>query len=270
VRYSLIRSEETVRPARIALPTPGPGTSGRVWYRRYPTRESFTRVDLQQETVDGRTELVAYLPAQPAAGKVEYRVELESGGRVERIPSPGQVDGSTIVLRFKDPIPLALLLAHVTFMALAVLVGMRAGLGALFNPQNVQRLSWTALGLMTVGGMILGPIVQKYAFGAFWTGFPWGYDLTDNKTLIMWLVWILACGVLGWKRRAKIGARARAVIVGAAVVMTAVYLIPHSLRGSELDYGELQGGAPVEGADRTEDGRTGSGERSTSGTACPR
>ena len=37
VRYALVRSEETVRPARIALPTLGPGTSGSVWYRRYPT-----------------------------------------------------------------------------------------------------------------------------------------------------------------------------------------------------------------------------------------
>ncbi|MEJ2206550.1 MAG: hypothetical protein P8170_20860 [Gemmatimonadota bacterium] len=257
VRYALIRSEETVRPARIALPDPGPGASGSVWYRRYPTGEPFTRVDLQKETLDGRTELVAYVPAQPAAGKVEYRVELEADGQVQRIPSPGQLDGDTIVMRFKDPIPLGLLIAHVTFMALAVLVGMRAGLGALLNPSKVQGLSWIALGLMSVGGMILGPIVQKYAFGAYWTGFPWGYDLTDNKTLIMWLVWILACGVLGWKRRAEIGARARAVVVGAAIVMTAVYLIPHSLRGSELDYGQLQDGAQAERVDRAGGGRLG-------------
>ncbi|MCK7537691.1 MAG: hypothetical protein MZV63_45435 [Marinilabiliales bacterium] len=41
-------------------------------------------------------------------------------------------------------------------------------------------------------GMILGPVVQKYAFGDLWTGIPFGWDLTDNKTLIAVFAWILA------------------------------------------------------------------------------
>ena len=36
-----------------------------------------------------------------------------------------------------------------------------------------------------------------------------------------------------------------------AVVMTVVYLIPHSLRGSELDYGAVDEGAPAGEAVRT-------------------
>ena len=40
--------------------------------------------------------------------------------------------------------------------------------------------------------MILGPIVQYYAFGDLWTGIPFGWDLTDNKTLIALIFWILA------------------------------------------------------------------------------
>jgi len=105
---------------------------------------------------------------------------------------------------------------------------------------------------MTVGGMILGPIVQKYAFGAYWTGFPWGYDLTDNKTLIMWVVWIAAAGALGWKARdAAPGWRARFTVLAAAVVMTGVYLIPHSLRGSQLDYDAVDAGVSAEDAVRT-------------------
>ena len=47
-----------------------------------------------------------------------------------------------------------------------------------------------------LGGMLLGPFVQKYAFGEFWTGWPNGHDLTDNKTLIMWLVWAAALYVV--------------------------------------------------------------------------
>jgi len=132
------------------------------------------------------------------------------------------------------------------------LVGMRAGLGSLFAPGNVRRLSWVALGLMTMGGMILGPFVQKYAFGAYWTGFPWGYDLTDNKTLLMWVAWIIACVALGRPGRTDgLGWGRRLTVLAAAVVMTVVYLIPHSLRGSELDYDQVESGTPAAEAVQT-------------------
>ena len=31
-------------------------------------------------------------------------------------------------------------------------------------------------GLIAVGGFILGPIVQKNAFDAYWTGIPFGWE----------------------------------------------------------------------------------------------
>jgi hypothetical protein len=37
-------------------------------------------------------------------------------------------------------------------------------------------------------------------------------------------------------------------VILATVVMMVVYLIPHSLRGSELDYSELDQGVPAEEA----------------------
>jgi hypothetical protein len=52
--------------------------------------------------------------------------------------------------------------------------------------------------------------------------------------------------VLGWKRRPEGPSwRARLAVLVAAVVMTAVYLIPHSLRGSELDYSAVDSGTPA-------------------------
>jgi len=240
-RYRLLRSEESVRDARIALPSPAPGATGRVFWRRYPTGEDFRVLDMAVETTEeGGQELAAYLPSQPASGKLDYRVEVDVPGGLLRIPSAGSGE-ETIVMRYKDPVPLPILISHIAFMFFGMLIGMRAALGALFAPVGVRRLSWITLALMTVGGMILGPIVQKYAFGAYWTGFPWGYDLTDNKTLIMWLVWIGACWLLGWKPRAETPSwRARAAVLVAAIVMTVVFLIPHSLRGSELDYGAVE------------------------------
>ena len=48
---------------------------------------------------------------------------------------------------------------------------------------------------LLAGGIVMGPVVQLYAFGELWTGVPFGWDLTDNKTLIAFLFWVAA--VLG-------------------------------------------------------------------------
>jgi hypothetical protein len=234
-RYRLKRNPYTTADARIAIPNPGHDVSGAVLWRRYPTSDEYTAVPL---AVEGG-ELVAHLPAQPSAGKLEYYVVLDTpdGG----VWLPGRDE--TVVLRYKDPVPIGILLAHIVFIFFALLIGLRAGLGAAFAPGNVRRLAWATLACMTLGGMILGPIVQKYTFGAFWTGFPFGYDLTDNKTLIMWLVWVVAVAVLGLKPKQDERA-GRFAVVMAAIVAMVVYLIPHSLRGSELDYSQMDQAAP--------------------------
>jgi hypothetical protein len=249
--YALPRSEETVRDVRVALPLPATGATGEVMVRRFPTDDPYTPLGMREEPVDGGTELAAYLPRQPAAGKLEYYVELQTPDGERRIPEVGGVKdgGSTIVMRYKDPVPLPLLLSHVLLMIASMLIGVRAALGAAIGEPGARRLAGATLSGLTLGGMILGPFVQKYAFGAFWTGFPWGYDLTDNKTLIMWLAWVVACSVLllGRERTAP-GRMARLGVAAAAVVMVGVYLIPHSLRGSQLDYTELDRGVGPEAA----------------------
>lgn len=229
--YALLRSGNTDAPAPVAVPDPGPQTMGTVFFKRYPTPDPFRPIPM--ERVAG--ELQGLLPVQPAAGKVEYYLVLEGPKGTVRIPE-GE---GTLILRYKDPVPLGFLVPHVLCMFVGLLVGVRAALGALFQPSGMRRLAWTSLGLLTAGGMILGPIVQKYAFGAFWTGWPLGYDLTDNKTLLMWLAW-LGAGFVLWKRSEARDYVARGAIVLAGVVMMVVYLIPHSLRGSEFDYSSLE------------------------------
>jgi len=249
-KYRLIRSEETIRDARVALPVPGEGATGRMVFKRYKTEDEFATVVMEVETSEeGEKELVAYLPRQPAAGKLEYYLEIDTAAGLERVPAAGE---ENIIIRFKDPVPLPLLLCHVLLMFFSVLIGMRTGLAAVFAPGAMRPWAWITLGGMTLGGMVLGPFVQKYAFGEYWTGFPWGYDLTDNKMLIMWVVWVLACTTLGFKPRKKESVGRLAVGI-AALVMTAVYLIPHSMRGSELDYSKVDAGVPASEAIGTGD-----------------
>jgi hypothetical protein len=116
----------------------------------------------------------------------------------------------------------------------AMLFSARAGLEALRSKSNPRKLALWTTGLLFVGGFILGPLVQKFAFGALWTGFPFGYDLTDNKTLIAFIGWLIA--IFAGRK----GKPARGWVLAAAILLLIVFLIPHSLLGSELEYSEME------------------------------
>jgi hypothetical protein len=221
----------------MSLPAAKDCGDGWLWYKRYATDDRFSPLRLQGE----EDELAAYLPAQPAAGKLEYYLTLDCSDGERRIPAG---DEGNVIIRFRGDVPVYILLPHVLLMFFSVLIGIRTGLAALFRPRGLRTLLWVTMALMTVGGMILGPVVQKYAFGALWTGFPFGYDLTDNKMLIMWLVWLAACAVVGFRAKENEKASRMAVVL-ATLVMVAVYLIPHSLHGSQLDYDKLDEGVPA-------------------------
>lgn len=238
-KYKLIRTQETTEAATISLPSIENDFNANLNYKRYQTKDSITNVafNLSDENY------TAQLPIQPSAGKMEYFITGNIDGKAFRIPEIGQ---DNIVLRYKDPVPGGVLWPHVFLMFFAVLFGMRAGLSALFQPANMRKWAIVSLVGMTIGGMVLGPIVQKYAFGEYWTGFPYGGDFTDNKMLIMWLAWALAMAIIGFKPK-KNEKISRVVVLIAAIVMTLVYLIPHSMGGSTLDYDKVdQGINPTE------------------------
>ncbi|MBN2081444.1 hypothetical protein JW859_04460 [bacterium] len=247
-RYKLLRSEHTDTNARIEIPDPSGSATGILYYKRYHTDDAYAPLTLSREHVKpvmretGRDVLWAELPAQPPAGKLEYYLELNTSTGTVHVPDNGQ----SVVIRFKGRTPAPILIAHIFFMFFAVLWGIRALLEALFNRPGVRWLSWTTLGLLTIGGMILGPTVQHYAFGAAWTGIPFGWDLTDNKTLFMWLGWLIAMLFIGWGKK-PLRRRGRWAALLAALLMVLMYVIPHSMYGSELDYAKIdQGADPAE------------------------
>ena len=110
-----------------------------------------------------------------------------------------------------------------------MLVSNAAGLMALFKDERFRRYTYVALLLIGIGGMLLGPLVQWFAFGEWWTGVPFGWDLTDNKTLVAFVGFIIAAVGNIKKPRPWL-------TVMAAVVMLIIFSIPHSMFGSEFDY----------------------------------
>ena len=169
--------------------------------------------------------LTGVLPHQPPGGKLEYTVTLVSAGQTVVLPA-----GPPVVIRFRGAVPLFVLIPHVLAMFLAMLLSTRAGLEVFAQSPSYRRfIGWT-LGLLFVGGLILGPVMQWYAFGEWWTGWPLGTDLTDNKTAVAFLGWVAAAMALRSSRHPK------RWILGAAILLLVVYMIPHSLFGTELDY----------------------------------
>lgn len=235
-KYKLLRSHETTKGAEIELPNiKGANLEANLHYKRYKTMDSITTVRFKMNK-EGK--YAAQLPKQPAAGKMEYFITGAIDGKVFQIPDD---QTESIVLRYKDPVPGGVLIPHIFFMFFAVLFGLRAGLSALVEVKTMRRWVIVSLIGLTFGGMMLGPIVQKYAFGEYWTGFPYGGDFTDNKTLIMWLAWVIALAIIGFKPK-KNELVSRMVVLGATVIMTIAYLIPHSMGGSTLDYSKVDQG----------------------------
>jgi hypothetical protein len=168
--------------------------------------------------------IVAYIPHQPPAGKVEYQITLTDG------TNSVQLTDEPIIIRFKGHVPASVLIPHIIFMFLAMLFATRTGIEAIVKGDRTLSLSIYTSVFLLIGGLILGPIVQKYAFGAYWTGWPLGTDLTDNKTAVAFLAWVLAIYML-WKNREK-----RGWALAAAIILLLIYLIPHSMMGSEIDH----------------------------------
>ncbi|HZK93729.1 MAG TPA: hypothetical protein VFC67_05935 [Prolixibacteraceae bacterium] len=192
---------------------------GFLLYRKYPSKDEMTKIELKREG----DKLTAFLPNQPPAGKLEYKVALEKDG------NPIILDnGASVIIRFKGEVPHVVLIIHIILMFLGMLFSNVTGIYALFRIRSYKFMTVLTFAILAVGGLVLGPIVQKYAFNEWWAGVPFGWDLTDNKTLIAILVWLMALEMLRNKNSAF-------WVVLASLVTIVIFAIPHSLFGSQLD-----------------------------------
>lgn len=220
ISYRLLRTHNTGIDAPVEIEVADKDISGVFTYKRFKSYDDWTQIEMTREG----DKLLAKIPSQPMAGKVEYSVSLFKNG-VEYI-----LNEEPVVIRFKGAVPLAVLTPHIFFMFFSLLFGARAGLEALFRRKDTLFFSGVALFTITLGGLILGPIVQKYAFDAYWTGWPFGHDLTDNKTAVIFIFWLIA--VLKLRKNPQ----HKTMAIVATVVMVVVYIIPHSVLGSEIDH----------------------------------
>jgi hypothetical protein len=221
--YKLLRTHGGEGGLPVVLRVADPAVGGEVIWRRYPTQETWQTLPLVRK---GES-LEAEIPHQPPAGKVEYEVRVRKGGDEAAFPP------RTAVARFKGEVNPVVLIVHIFMMFFGMLWSARTALEALLKRPRCRFHAWVAFHLLFVGGLILGPVVQYQAFGAFWTGAPFGYDLTDNKTLIAVVAWGIALWILHF------GRNARWWVFAAAILTLAIFVIPHSVLGSQIDWTKM-------------------------------
>lgn len=227
VKYRLIRTHVSDFDAKVSVKAPE-GVEGEFTYRRFKSWDDWHTVEMTREG----DELFAMVPKQPPAGKVQYKVKLKANGEEIKLTD------EAVIMRYKGHVPDYVLIPHIILMFLAMLFSTRTGIEAIIKGKHTFTYTAATLFLLLPGGMILGPIVQKFAFGEYWTGWPLGTDLTDNKTAVAFLAWIIAFVRLRKNKNATVWA------LVASIILLIVYLVPHSVLGSEIDFRELEN-APV-------------------------
>lgn len=219
-KFKLERSHSSSSDYEVKLPIADNSVRGFIIFRKYPTHNKWDTVAMKRS---GNV-MISYLPKQPPAGKLEYYFIFRTGAETYPI-----LQENPVVIRYKGDVPFfPILLPHILFMFLAMLLSNVAGLISIFKIEKARLYTFITFTSMLIGGMILGPIVQKYAFGELWTGIPFGWDLTDNKTLIAFIAWIVALIMNRKKFRPS-------YIIAAAIVTLVIFSIPHSMFGSELN-----------------------------------
>lgn len=225
INFHLPRSNDGDFTKKIEINVEDKNINGNIKFKRFKSHDDWSIKELTR--VDDK--LIFEIPHQPAAGKVIYQIFLKQNNG-ELIP----LTEEPVILRYRDPVPAIVVVFHLFFIFLTITMAIRTGLEAIYKGDKVWSYSIITVVAFIGGGFIFGPLMQKFAFGAYWTGWPFGHDLTDNKVLVALIVWIIAIWRLK-KNRQNYG-----WVTAASIVLLLVYLIPHSLLGSEIDYTKIE------------------------------
>jgi hypothetical protein len=217
VHYEFTRSSLADKPLSVKIILDGSSEKAILISRLYKSGEKWSEINMTRSG----SEFSGWIRGLPPAGKMEYIVKIIVNKKEYFLN-----DGKAAVVRFRGDVPAIFMIPHIVFMFLAILFGARTGMEAIRKDGNYNWMVVVTLVIVILGGFVFGPIIQKYAFGKLWTGFPFGLDLTDSKTLLSIICWIAAFFL---KKKSKYW------VLAAAILMIGIYLIPHSVLGSELD-----------------------------------
>ncbi len=123
---------------------------------------------------------------------------------------------------------------HVLLMVIAILFFIHAVYFALVTVMGDENrfkelVCSTHAGVLAffITGFPLGWIIEKQVLGNYWEGIPFGWDITDSKTLFIFIFWLIPLFI---RRKSPRKTRKFAwAVLSAGVFTILMYMIPHSL-----------------------------------------
>jgi hypothetical protein len=231
--------------------------------------------ELKMEGTGEFNEFETRIPGQEPGTEVSYYIAVvDKDARTTQLPKYAPYDQFSFrVVVGKGEATASLLIAHVIFILGAIIFVVAAAyysLRYLYKGYGINKAIQTAgiaTGMIFVGGFPLGWIIAYQVYGTPWTGIPFGWDITDNKTLVIFIYWLVILFMVKgstmnlfskgrgkhcpyrWllsltnkfdfspykKRTDRIDRKrfAKLTIIG-AILTIALYLIPHSLMVSPI------------------------------------
>jgi len=207
--------------------------SGRLYYTVDNGVEQSTVMNFS----DDRT-LVGNLPVGEIGKRLYYRIELTQNGDLKASLAPTDMRG--YLLKYKGPVSAFVLIPHILLMFLGVFFSFIAlfyGFDLLLGRNKIKQAAIAVLLSFFcgfIGGVLIGIEVSHEVFGGSgWGGWPVGNDVTDTKTEIFLLFWLITM-IFGWAglsgRELKVSNKVfGTMIIISFVVTLAAFLVPHSI-----------------------------------------
>ncbi len=180
------------------------------------------------------------LPPMEKGTKFTYWIAVRNVEQTTaRVPAD---DAKFGVLKYKGEASPVVIVAHVVFMFAAFFFMVMSALSAVdilrgrADKKRAVRAARWVLATSFIGGWPLGFVLNYQTFGPLWEGFPFGYDITDNKTQVIFVLWLVSM-LLAWgsftgtgEGKDRLGRRAFAIaIVACFLVSLALFILPHSI-----------------------------------------
>jgi hypothetical protein len=90
----------------------------------------------------------------------------------------------------------------------------------------LRAVNWGVLTFF-ITGFPIGWIIEKQVLGNYWEGVPFGWDITDNKTLIIFILWLVFI-ILQKSKKISPRSYAKWIIIN-TIITIILFLIPHSI-----------------------------------------
>ena len=179
-----------------------------------------------------------YVPGYLLGNRTYYYMEAsdKSGNRVVL---PGSATDSFTSeydyykIRWEGKATFILLLLHIVLMVAALFLLIHAlyyAMCYLMNGEKAEHIIRAVnAGIVAffITGFPIGCVIEKQVLGNYWEGFPFGLDITDSKTLLILVLFVV---FMYLQKKGKISMKGYAWSVVINTVVTIVlFLLPHSL-----------------------------------------